>query len=1006
MPRLSIHLLGSFHVSLDGIPITAFESNKVRALLAYLAVEADRPHSRDKLAGLLWPDQPDRTARRNLSQALFNLRRAIRDEEAQPPFLHVTRQAIQFNPDSDHRLDVTEFAAHIADGAVPRLEQAVRLYQEGFLVGFFVDDSCPFAEWATLRRERFHRQALNALHHLAERYERRRDYERAIRYAWRQVELEPWREEAHRQLMQALARSGQRSVALAQYERCCQAMAKELGVEPHHETTALYERIRMSGPASPHNLPAQLNSLLGREEELSSIAERLGDPTCRLLTLIGPGGIGKTCLALQAAYEALDAFLHGVYFVPLASARSSALLGPTVANALDLQLHGSRDPLEQLLDYLRERELLLVLDSFEHLLQGAGFVTDILETASHVKILVTSRERLNLRGEWLLDIQGLAYPQDDSEAHPERYAAMQLFLQNAIQVCADFTPSSENVPHIIHICQLLDGIPLGIELAATLVRTLSCEQIAHEIERDLDFLFTSLRDVPERHRSLRALFQYSWRLLSETEKAVLAKLSVFREPFHREAARVVAHADTAALSGLLDRSLLSQDQSGRYDLHALVKQYATEKLADSSERQQTAQRQHCHYYADLLYRQESALKGSQQREAQIKIGEVIGDVRTAWQWAIEHSEHDALDRSLESLYLFYKARGRYQEGREILALAAQSIQAGSLLQARALARQADFLGWLGEYDEARTLVQRSIEALKTLGARQELGFALQVLGRVEFRLSEYTKAWEHLQQSVAIFRQIGDQWGLAQALNYLGHVMCSLRGTYGEALPLYEESLALSRQMGNRSGVARALINLGAAEQNMGNYDQARDFYRESATTSREIGHRRNLAISLGNLGDVACQYGEYDRAADLLQESLAIKKELGDRFSLIYSLSHLGKVAHRIGRVRKAKEWYDQALQIACDIGATAFVSDVLIGVADLLATTGDTERAVELVQAALNHTGGDQEVKGAADKLLVELEAELPSHVVAACRQQGDAKSLETVVAEVLDKKQLSGS
>lgn len=1006
MPRLSIHLLGSFHVSLDGIPITAFESNKVRALLAYLAVEADRPHSRDELAGLLWPDQPDRTARRNLSQALFNLRRAIRDEEAQPPFLHVTRQAIQFNPDSDHRLDVTEFAAHIADGAVPRLEQAVKLYQEGFLVGFFVDDSCPFAEWATLRRERFHRQALNALHHLAERYERRRDYERALRYAWRQVELEPWREEAHRQLMQALARSGQRSVALAQYERCCQAMAEELGVEPHHETTALYERIRMSGPASPHNLPAQLNSLLGREEELSSIAERLGDPTCRLLTLIGPGGIGKTCLALQAAYEALDAFLHGVYFVPLASASSSALLGPTVANALDLQLHGSREPLEQLLDYLRERELLLVLDSFEHLLQGAGFVTDILETASHVKILVTSRERLNLRGEWLLDIQGLAYPQDDSEAHPERYAAMQLFLQNAIQVCADFTPSSENVPHIIHICQLLDGIPLGIELAATLVRTLSCEQIAHEIERDLDFLFTSLRDVPERHRSLRALFQYSWRLLSETEKAVLAKLSVFREPFHREAARVVAHADTAALSGLLDRSLLSQDQSGRYDLHALVKQYATEKLADSSERQRTAQRQHCHYYADLLYRQESALKGSQQREAQIKIGEVIGDVRTAWQWAIEHSEHDALDRSLESLYLFYKARGRYQEGREILALAAQSIQAGSLLQARALARQADFLGWLGEYDEARTLVQRSIEALKPLGARQELGFALQVLGRVEFRLSEYTKAWEHLQQSVAIFRQIGDQWGLAQALNYLGHVMCSLRGTYGEALPLYEESLALSRQMGNRSGVARALINLGAAEQNMGNYDQARDFYRESATTSREIGHRRNLAISLGNLGDVACQYGEYDRAADLLQESLAIKKELGDRFSLIYSLSHLGKVAHRIGRVRKAKEWYDQALQIACDIGATAFVSDVLISVADLLVTTGDTERAVELVQAALNHTGGDQEVKGAADKLLVELEAELPSHVVAACRQQGDAKSLETVVAEVLDKKQLSGS
>lgn len=426
MARLSLALLGPMQITLDGQPAGGFAYNKARALLAYLAVEAGRPHLRDTLAALLWPELPDEAARHNLRQALANLRTVLGDASTTPPFLLITRDTIQLNLRDSNSLDCSTFAALLREcekhahrhpercrSCAARLEQAVSLYQGDFLAGFSVGDSAPFEEWLLRKRERLHQNALGALMRLAVFHERRGNHNQARACAQRQIELEPWREEAHRQLIRLLAHGGQRSSALAQYESCRRVLARDLGIEPEAATTALYEQIRDGGPRTEMRgpeadqtrhaqLPTASTPLIGRENDLAELGALLENPACRLITIVGPGGIGKTRLALAAAAEQAEIFTDGAAFVPLQPISSAAFLAPAILSALNIQPQGQREPHEHVLAYLRDKELLLVLDNFEHLLapelsdgaDGAALLADILRRAPGVAFLVTSRERL------------------------------------------------------------------------------------------------------------------------------------------------------------------------------------------------------------------------------------------------------------------------------------------------------------------------------------------------------------------------------------------------------------------------------------------------------------------------------------------------------------------------------------------------------------------------------------------------------------------------------------
>src|SRR5512135_1763447 len=414
------------------------------------------------------------------------------------------------------------------------------------------------------------------------------------------------------------------------------------------------------------NLPVIPTPLIGRGREVAELSQLLRDPQCRLLTLVGPGGIGKTRLAIETASNLQDAFADGVHFVPLASANSARFIVPAIADSVGFAFHHAShaDPKTQLFDYLKEKQALLLADNLEQLLTEPDIelLAELLAHAPRVKLLVTSRESLGLQDEWVFEVQGLPVPESiDAEASAQN-TSVELFLQRARRAYVGYNATPEDYPAIVRICQLVDGNPLGLELAAAWVRTLSCDEIAQEIERGMDFLSVSARDLPARHRSMRAVFDHSWKLLSEEEQGVLLRLSVFQGGFRREAAEVVAEATLSVLSTLVTKSLIRRSGAGRYDLHELIRQFAAEQFAERPEEQTATQARHGGYYLTFFSQADGRLRSSAQRETLAELTAEMDNFRSAWDWAVTHGEFTLIEQSMRTFFMLYDGRGWFQEG--------------------------------------------------------------------------------------------------------------------------------------------------------------------------------------------------------------------------------------------------------------------------------------------------------------------------------------------------------
>ena len=971
MARIELFLLGPPRLERDGVPLQ-FDTRKILALAAYLAVsglgaEGGRL-SRDSLLALLWPDLEPSRARAVLRRNLSLLRSALEGE-----WLVVDRQTVSIDPEANFWLDVDQFTRlvrtwethdHPQEQACPEcleaLTEAVALYQGDFLEGFGLRDSVAYDDWQFFQAEGFRQELASALERLVLGHSAHGNHETALPYARQWLALDPLHEPAHRQIMQLYARTGQRSAALRQYTECVRILHEELGLAPAEETTALYEQIRTTPPvdavvapaltegmelpirtASPrHNLPAQTTPFVGRERELAEISTRLQDPACRLLTLLGPGGIGKTRLALRLAEDLIEVeptcFEHGVFFVSLAQFRTAEGVVPAVAEALGYSFHTDVEgsarttPRQQLLDYLRRKQLLLVMDNYEHLLvdgtprngesgsDGTGFVTDLLSTAPRVKILVTSRAILKVQGEYLYPLAGLQVPgamlptpADDWQAL-RGYSAVELFIQGGQQVRPDFELRPQDLAHIAHICRLVQGMPLGILLAAAWVEMLTPEEIAAEIQRSLDFLETDLRDVPPRQRSLRAAFNHSWQLLDERQREVFQGLSVFCGGFTREAALEVVGASLRDLISLSNRSLLHPSSPGRYELHELLRQYGAELLNLVTEHGEAVRNRHCMYYFAALERWATALKGARQREALDEMDLEIENGRAAWYWAVVHGQVARLAQGVEGIWLYHAWRLRHQEGEAALQAAASTLETIDSPEAQRLRAKCLILCSHFHLDQGRKrpsieTAERGLGLLQQLEAaghdvRHEMALAMFHEARIKrYYHPDPREAQQCYIQSVALYKEVGDRWGLARALAYLGWMTEQL-GRFGEARELCEKSLAIRQELGDRHGMADAMLNLGIISWVQGRLDEAHRWLGESMGIFGKLDDWVRMAHALKSMGEVRVRRGLFEDGLVLMVSSVDIYEDLGYGYGAWGLFPFLAEAKVHLGRYEDAR--------------------------------------------------------------------------------------------------------
>lgn len=990
---LEITLFGSPKIRQAGDTLINFRHRKSLALLAYLVVTGES-HSRDHLAGLLWGESSGVNALGGLRKALAELRSKI------GPYLLEENRCVAFNHALPARVDVLTFQQGLTEGRVHQaellnsakasaLKRAIQQYTGDFLAGFYIQRAPAFEDWATLTRERLRLHVLDGLYLLSKAAYRQGDYPASIHHTRRLLELEPAHEEAHRQLMSLLALTGQRELALLQYESCQKILAETFKIPPQQETTALYQRIlqepTQAAPGREFHLPVPTARLVGRQTDLDTLQSRLSAPACRLLNILGPGGSGKTHLALVLAENIRASTPHrypdGIVYVPLSALHNIEALPSAIAHQLGFQFHKEHAPLRQLTEHLSGRQMLLILDNFEHLLPltgdrrnshppadesfGPEGLSQILQEVPGIKILVTSRVRLNLKEEVLYPLRGIAYPSSlaASAAILETSPAVDLFIQSARRNAPAFPTDGENLAEIVKICRQVQGMPLGILLAAGWSRMLSPGEIAAQLsaESGIDLLESDSGDFPARQRSLRAVLAYSWRLLSAQEQTTLANLSIFPNAFELEAAQQVAGARFGDLRSLIDHSLIQRTLEHRYVIHEFTRQFAKEKQTAPEE----TRARYWDYYAARLPRWAAEIKSARQMEAIQKLDLEIDNIRTAWDLAVSSGNLAFLEQALDGLLLYYNWRYRYPEGSSACQQLVDYFQSAdgqarlreSTTHQRLYARTLTWLGAIKPTTQAESLLRQARTILQELAISEDapaetisaLAYNANELGQVLAQTGNLTESFKLLEESTQISEQLGDRWLLADNLLSLASQLWD-QSQYKQAKKHLYRSLQIQQEIGDRRGAAAVLIWLGLNTLYLGD-SQGEEYFRQGMAIYREMGDHTKVFNGVEMAAIALMVIGKYSEARTLLEETGMMNANFFLRQDSIQSLM-ASTLIHQ-GHYEEGKKQAENGLKYARQFANPIEIGFSLIAYGWASLIHGDYKQAFELFHESAERCG-----------------------------------------------------
>jgi predicted ATPase/DNA-binding SARP family transcriptional activator len=970
-PLLELRLFGPFEARLHASASIAFPSRKAQWLLAYLALHADQEIARDRLAEIFWPDSEPQKALFNLRQTLSQLRQALGPAAE---CLHAQgQQSLRLEGCRVWR-DIAHFEAALLRNERAGWEQAVEIYRGSLL------PDC-LEEWPVVEREARSMAYLNALESLAAGAMQQEPPGAAVRWLRRLVAADPYRESAYCLLMQALWEAGDRAALTKVYQDLRLRLRQDLNTDPSPETQALYRQLlrreeRISLPPPPastresalRKLPVPLTDMIGREIEVEEVGGWL--TARRLVTLTGTGGIGKTRLSIAVADAVAAQFPDGVWFVDLAPLTDPILVPKAIAKTLGLQEIPGRSTEEMLEESLSARTLLLILDNCEHLLDACAMVANrLLLAIPGLRILTTSRETLGLPGEQLYRVPSLPLPppgeREKSATALLEYEAVRLFVERAVQANSDFRLTTQNVASVTAICHCLDGIPLALEMAAARTRSFSPREIQERLKDRFHLLTGGSRAALPRQRTMQAALDWSWDLLTTSERILLRRISAFVGGWTLEAAEAVCAGEKIVmavevpdlLASLTDKSLVvyeTAEQEARYRLLETVRQYAAERLEEAGEHD-TLRARHSAYFLAFAEEAEPQLFGQDQAEWLNRLECEHDNLRAAVETSIEFqtsrsepqntSPQTAL-RLCAALWRFWEVRGYLSEGRTRLATALAATPERTQCRAKALNGAGRLAAYQADYPEAQALHEESLEIAREVGDTETEAAALNNLGNVAYFLAEYRKAGAIYEQAVTLRRTLGDKRGLAYALGNLGNVAHGL-GEFTRARDMLEESLKIHRELGDSRSIALWLSNLGGVYYCLEDYPRACAVLEEGLEILRELGDQHAIADSLETLGMVVRGMGETARARTLHEEALKILRRLGDRRHIAMTLRYLGSLARTEDDIPRARALLTESMQIAQEVADRRVLAGLLEAFAGLCARA-EPERAAHLWGAA----------------------------------------------------------